>query len=449
VHIDSELRHGTSPSVQTLDLSSCGAFVRTAPRCPSALSLALHRGAQRTPSSTPRSSASAPSARAAPGVGLRFPPQRLDVTSLQSSTSCWRERVLIEPRARSTSRPNSPPPVSSRPPTSPLPSASPARRGSGHKPRPRSTDPRGHDPKAGRRATTPQSAAARSQPQSAASPAPRPSTSRPCKSANKGEAYDAIRRVIERSASTPAHAIPGEQPSPSTSPPPPASSHASPSSPPPATPSPTAAPASSPSCRTTASPTAWSPAPRRGHRRLFPLWLRVLKDHPGAGQQEPPRPPRDPATPARRHPARRHPARRHPAPSRAAGTRHPTTPARENPPDTRLRRLRVRRRRADLSRLWSTSRPRAMQRLPVASRRGASFKLHSLPRTANIAQLVRALGCGPRGHGFESHYSPRFSAAILIDRVSCRDRRPPQPAAPPGSPCIGWRSPSRSPACCS
>lgn len=29
--------------------------------------------------------------------------------------------------------------------------------------------------------------------------------------------------------------------------------------------------------------------------RLFPLWLRVLKDHPGAGQQEPPREP--PASP--------------------------------------------------------------------------------------------------------------------------------------------------------
>lgn len=32
--------------------------------------------------------------------------------------------------------------------------------------------------------------------------------------------------------------------------------------------------------------------------RLFPFWLRVLKDHPGAGQQEPPPPPRPPRDPA-------------------------------------------------------------------------------------------------------------------------------------------------------
>lgn len=44
--------------------------------------------------------------------------------------------------------------------------------------------------------------------------------------------------------------------------------------------------------------------------RIFPLWLRVLKDHPGAGQQEPPREPR-PATdpkPATDNPATDGPA---------------------------------------------------------------------------------------------------------------------------------------------
>jgi hypothetical protein len=112
--------------------------------------------------------------------------------------------------------------------------------------------------------------------------------------------------------------------------------------------------------------------------RLFPFWLRVLKDHPGAGQQEPPRPPRDPATP----PADIPPADIPPAGIQPRRPRADTHPARVRPrADTRLRRLRVRRRRADLT-IGSGQRrgARAMQRLPVASRRGASFKLHSLPR---------------------------------------------------------------------
>lgn len=32
-------------------------------------------------------------------------------------------------------------------------------------------------------------------------------------------------------------------------------------------------------------------------------------------------------------------------------------------------------------------------------------------KTVNIAQLVRALDCGSRGRGFESHYSPKNLAA--------------------------------------
>ena len=35
-----------------------------------------------------------------------------------------------------------------------------------------------------------------------------------------------------------------------------------------------------------------------------------------------------------------------------------------------------------------------------------------------IAQLVRALGCGPKGRGFESHYSPQKETTIFDRRLS-------------------------------
>jgi hypothetical protein len=30
-----------------------------------------------------------------------------------------------------------------------------------------------------------------------------------------------------------------------------------------------------------------------------------------------------------------------------------------------------------------------------------------------VAQLVRALGCGPGGHGFETHHSPHFASRLF------------------------------------
>lgn len=110
--------------------------------------------------------------------------------------------------------------------------------------------------------------------------------------AGKGAAYDAIRRVIERARLDPMHAIPGEQAE---------AFHF--------------ATASGQLSRLMLEPAARAQlgdgsaglvafmshhglahavVPRalaEDIARLFPLWLRVLKDHPGAGQQEPPREP--------------------------------------------------------------------------------------------------------------------------------------------------------------
>jgi hypothetical protein len=106
---------------------------------------------------------------------------------------------------------------------------------------------------------------------------------------NKGEAYDAIRRVVDSQRLDPAHGIPGDRPSPSTSAPPPASSPASPSSP---------SARASPHRRTRRPrrlhvpprprPLRRPPPARRGHpRHSSRYWLRVLQDHPGAGQSAP------------------------------------------------------------------------------------------------------------------------------------------------------------------
>ena len=78
VHIDSELRLAAGPTlpVQTLDLSSHGAFVRTARPLPvgAALHVALHRGAQRNPLVLDAEVVRIGTQREgrAPGLGLRF-----------------------------------------------------------------------------------------------------------------------------------------------------------------------------------------------------------------------------------------------------------------------------------------------------------------------------------------------------------------------------------------
>lgn len=41
-----------------------------------------------------------------------------------------------------------------------------------------------------------------------------------------------------------------------------------------------------------------------------------------------------------------------------------------------------------------------------------SYLCLTFPKMAGIAQLVRALACGARGHGFESHCSPNVGVKI-------------------------------------
>jgi len=78
VNLDSELRldHGAAMHVQTLDLSSGGAFVRTARPIPigSALQVAFHRGPQQNPLVLPAEVVRVGTSREgrAGGVGLRF-----------------------------------------------------------------------------------------------------------------------------------------------------------------------------------------------------------------------------------------------------------------------------------------------------------------------------------------------------------------------------------------
>jgi hypothetical protein len=130
-------------------------------------------------------------------------------------------------------------------------------------------------------------------------PAPRSGLDVPAlQKAGKGAAYDAIRRLIERARIDPLHAIPGEQAE---------AFHFT-----------TASGQLSrlmlePEARTQLADglagivgfmshhgLAHCVVPRvvaEDIARLFPFWLRVLKDHPDAGQQEPPRPPREPREP--------------------------------------------------------------------------------------------------------------------------------------------------------
>jgi hypothetical protein len=130
-------------------------------------------------------------------------------------------------------------------------------------------------------------------------PAPRSGLDVPAlQKAGKGAAYDAIRRLIERARIDPLHAIPGEQAE---------AFHFT-----------TASGQLSrlmlePEARTqlgdgTAGIVGFMSHHGLAHcvvprivaediARLFPFWLRVLKDHPGAGQQEPPREPREPREP--------------------------------------------------------------------------------------------------------------------------------------------------------
>lgn len=151
---------------------------------------------------------------------------------------------------------------------------------------PRSTDPRGHDPKA---------SSGRGAPQQKPNPQPKPQAKpRPLldiaalQRGNKGEAYDAIRRVVEQQRLDPAHGIPGE--------------HAEPFH---------FSTATGQLSRLTLEPAARDaltdgragliafmshhglahcvvPRPlAESVHAIFPLWLRVLKDHPGAGQSAP------------------------------------------------------------------------------------------------------------------------------------------------------------------
>lgn len=90
VHIDSELRlAGATIPVQTLDLSSDGAFVRTARPLPigCALRIALYRGAHRNPLVLDAEVVRVGTQREgrAHGLGLRFTELTdIDVTSLQA-----------------------------------------------------------------------------------------------------------------------------------------------------------------------------------------------------------------------------------------------------------------------------------------------------------------------------------------------------------------------------
>lgn len=149
---------------------------------------------------------------------------------------------------------------------------------------PRSTGPRGHDPKASPARGNPQP-----KPQQKPQQKPRPLLDiAALQRGNKGEAYDAIRRVVEQQRLDPAHGIPGE--------------HAEPFH---------FSTATGQLSRLTLEPAARD-ALTDGHAGLiafmshhglahcvvprplaesvhaiFPLWLRVLKDHPGAGQSAP------------------------------------------------------------------------------------------------------------------------------------------------------------------
>jgi hypothetical protein len=181
----------------------------------------------------------------------------------------------------------------------------PGPRGSGHKDRNHSSNHSGNhsDNNAGRNSnhSGPQAARRASQPaaERGKPAAPRSGLDIPAlQKAGKGAAYDAIRRVIERARLDALHAIPGEQAE---------AFHFT-----------TAGGQLSrlmlePEARDhlgdgSAGIVAFMSHHGLAHcvvprvlaediARLFPFWLRVLKDHPGAGQQEPPRPPRDPATP--------------------------------------------------------------------------------------------------------------------------------------------------------
>lgn len=93
VHIDSELRLGDAAMpVQTLDLSSHGAFVRTARPLPvgCTLRVALHRGAQRNPLVLGAEVVRVGTQREgrAPGLGLRFTDLTdIDEASLRALTT--------------------------------------------------------------------------------------------------------------------------------------------------------------------------------------------------------------------------------------------------------------------------------------------------------------------------------------------------------------------------
>lgn len=88
VHIDSELRLSTGApvSVQTLDLSSHGAFVRSARPLPigAAVRVVLHRGAQRNPLVLDAEVVRVGTQREgrAPGLGLRF----TDLTAIDEAS---------------------------------------------------------------------------------------------------------------------------------------------------------------------------------------------------------------------------------------------------------------------------------------------------------------------------------------------------------------------------
>lgn len=116
--------------------------------------------------------------------------------------------------------------------------------------------------------------------------------------AGKGAAYDAIRRLIERARLDPLHAIPGEQAE---------AFHFTTAS------GQLTRLMLEPEARTQLGEGSAGIVGFMSHHglahcvvprvvaediaRLFPYWLRVLKDHPEAGQQEPPRPPREPREP--------------------------------------------------------------------------------------------------------------------------------------------------------
>lgn len=169
---------------------------------------------------------------------------------------------------------------------------------------PRPTGPKGHDPKASpnRAPNQPPNRASNRAPERAANrtTSQAPNKARPILDVaalqrpnskgevNKGEAYDAIRRAVEAHRLDPAHGIPGE--------------HATPFH---------FSTATGQLSRLTLEPQAHTaltegqagliafmshhglahcvvPRPlAEAVHELFPLWLRVLKDHPGAGQTAP------------------------------------------------------------------------------------------------------------------------------------------------------------------